>query len=54
MLTIGEAIHIDYGHWRNVSRWLAAMKARPGWASANEGFYQYLVKPLADKAFEPL
>ena len=32
MLTLGEAVHLDYSHWRNVSRWIAAMKARPSFA----------------------
>jgi glutathione S-transferase len=52
MLTLGEAIHIDYAHWRNVSRFIAAMKARPAWARTNEAFY--VVQPLAGASFVPL
>jgi glutathione S-transferase len=54
MVTAGEAVHIDYTHWRNLSRWIDHMKARPGWAPSNEAFYAYVVAPLADKSFASL
>ena len=54
MVTLGEAVHLDYSHWRNVSRWIGHMKARPGWAPSNEAFYAYVVAPLADKSFAAL
>jgi glutathione S-transferase len=54
MLTAGETVHIDYGHWRNISRWLASMKARPAYAQSHQGFYKYLVEPMAKMSFQPL
>jgi glutathione S-transferase len=51
-LTLGEVCRIDYAPWRNVTRWLKTMKARPGWAKANEGFYTYFVAPCAKAPFE--
>ena len=54
MLTAGEAIHLDYAAYPNIQRWLAAMKARPGWAKANEGFYKYLVEPFKGGSFQGL
>jgi glutathione S-transferase len=54
MVTLGEAVHLDYGPWGNVTRWIGRMKARPGWAPANEAFYAHLVAPLADQRFATL
>jgi hypothetical protein len=54
MVTIGEAVHLDYSRWRNVTRWIDNMKARPAWGPSNAAFYEYVVAPLADKSFEPL
>jgi glutathione S-transferase len=53
MATLGEAVHVDFSHWRNVSRWIAAMKARPGFAPSQAGFYERLVHPAAPARFEP-
>jgi glutathione S-transferase len=52
-LTLGEAVHIDYGRWRHVSRWIATMKALPAFATTQAPFYEYLVAPQAQAAFEP-
>jgi catechol 2,3-dioxygenase-like lactoylglutathione lyase family enzyme len=38
MLTLGEAVHADYRRWRNLSRWIAAMKARPAFAPTHAAF----------------
>jgi glutathione S-transferase len=54
MLTLGEVIHLDYSAYPNIRRWLAAMKARPGWQRANEGFYAYLVSPFKEASFQGL
>jgi glutathione S-transferase len=54
MLTTGEVIHLDYSAYPNIQRWIATMKARPGWQKANEGFYAYLVEPLKDASFQGL
>ena len=51
MLTLGEVIHLDYSAYRNISRWLGTMKARPNWARVNEGFYAYFVAPYKDASF---
>ena len=53
-LTLGEVIRLDYTPWPNVQRWLAGMKARPHWATANEAFYAHLVAPFANASFEAL
>jgi len=53
LVTLGEAVHIDYARWRHVSRWIAAMKARPAFAATHAPFYEYIVAPNAQTAFEP-
>lgn len=50
-LTLGEVVHLDFSQWRNISRWLDAMKARPSWRSVNEGFYAHFVAPYKDGQF---
>jgi glutathione S-transferase len=37
-VTLAELIGFDFSPWPNVVRWIAKMKARPGWAAANAGF----------------
>ena len=54
MVTLGEAVHIDYSRWRNISRWIGAMKALPSWQRVNEPFYTYVVAPLAGQSFTAL
>ncbi|HJV69947.1 glutathione S-transferase family protein [Ideonella sp.] len=54
MLTLGEAVHADYRRWRNLSRWIAAMKARPAFAPTHAAFYAQLVAPGAGATFEAL
>ena len=53
-LTLGEVVHLDYSPWRNVTRWLDTMKARPSYTKTNTGFYQYFVTPYKDAKFEGL
>lgn len=36
--TLGEMTRFDYGPYPRVRRWIAAMKARPGWAAAHAGW----------------
>jgi glutathione S-transferase len=50
-VTVGEVIRIDYSRWPNISRWLARMKDREAWATANAAFYTYLVQPRANDSF---
>ena len=50
-LTLGEVVHLKYGEWPNVTRWINTMKARPNWANVNEGFYQYFVGAHKDGKF---
>lgn len=38
-VTLGELVSFDFAPWRNVSRWLATMAARPAWAEVNAAFY---------------
>lgn len=54
LLSLGEVIRLDYAPWKNVSRWIATMKARPTWGQVNEGFYAYFVAPYKDAPFEGL
>lgn len=54
MLTLGEVIRLDYSAYPNVVRWLGNMKARPSWATVNEGFYAHFVQPFKDAPFEGL
>ena len=53
-LTLGEVVRLDYKPWKNVSRWLEAMKGRPSWKSVNEGFYTHFVGAYKDAAFAGL
>lgn len=50
-LTIGEVVHLKYDAWPNITRWIAAMKARPNWGKVNEGFYTYFVGGYKDGKF---
>jgi glutathione S-transferase len=54
ILTLGEVIRLDYSAYRNVTRWIGNVKARPAWPKVNEAFYAHLVAPLKDTAFEGL
>ena len=54
LLTLGEVAHLDYAEWKNLSRWIATMKARPTWGQVNEGFYTYFVAPYKDAPFQGL
>jgi glutathione S-transferase len=45
--TIGEFIGEDFGDFRRIMRWIAAMKARPSWAVANRGFEAWRDATLA-------
>ncbi len=51
MLTVGEVIHLDYGAYPNIVRWLGTMKSRPNWAKVNEAFYAYFVEPYKGASF---
>jgi glutathione S-transferase len=50
-VTLGEVAHLKFDAWPNVTRWINNMKARPNWAKANEGFYQYFVGGYKDGKF---
>jgi glutathione S-transferase len=54
MITVGEVIRLDYSPWKNVTRWINSMKARPNWGRVNEGFYAHFVAPYKDAPFEGL
>lgn len=51
IVTLGEVTRFDYSPWKNVSRWIATMKARPTWGKVNEGFYAGYVAPYKDTSF---
>jgi glutathione S-transferase len=54
LLTLGDAVQIDYREWRNVSRWLARMKALPSWGKVNHAFETLIVAPNRANRFETL
>ncbi len=51
MLSLGEVTRFDYRPWKNVSRWIATMKARPHWNQVHESFYAHFVAPYKDAEF---
>lgn len=51
ILTLGEVTRFDYAEWKNVSRWIATMKARPHWGRVNEIFYAHFVTAYKDAEF---
>ena len=54
MLSLGEVTRFDYGEWKNVSRWIATMKARPNWGRVHEAFYGHFVPAYEDASFVTL
>lgn len=54
MVSLGETLRLDYSAWKNLSRWIERMKDRQSWPVVNEGFYNYLVRPLATSPFQTL
>lgn len=53
ILSAGELIRCDFTPYPNITRWLANMKARPGWTKANQAFYD-LAGSLKQTPFEVL
>jgi glutathione S-transferase len=53
ILTAGELIRCDLSSYKNISRWLANMKARPSWAKVNKAFYD-LAGSLKETKFETI
>ena len=53
MLTAGELIRCDFTPYKNLSRWLANMKARASWTKTNQAFYD-LAGSLKETPFEVL
>jgi len=51
IVSLGEVIRLDYSDYRNVTRWLGGVKARPAWTPVNEAFYAYFVAPFKDASF---
>jgi glutathione S-transferase len=50
LIALGDAIRCDLSAYPNITRWLSAMKARPGWAKTNEPFAG-MCAALKDKDF---
>ena len=42
LVTLGEAIRVDFSAYPNVQRWLNNMKKLPNWPKINEVFYGYV------------
>jgi glutathione S-transferase len=53
IVTLGEAIGVDFSPYPNVARWLDRMKALPSWSEVNEVFYG-LVGSLKGQKFVTL
>ena len=53
IVTLGEAIGVDFSPYPNVKRWLEAMKKLPSWSKVNEVFYG-LVGSLQGQKFVTL
>ena len=53
IVTLGEAIGVDFSPYPNVTRWLDRMKALPSWGKVNEVFYG-LVGSLKGQKFVKL
>jgi len=51
LVSIGELIHCDLGPYVNVTRWLAAMKARPSYAEVSKVFNDFCASTKG-QAFE--
>lgn len=54
LLTLGDAVHVDYAGWRHVRRWLATMKSLPCWGRVNEAFEALIVAPHRQQRFVAL
>ena len=54
LISLGEVPRFDYSEWKNLSRWVATMKAGPHWGKVHEGFYAYFVAPYKDAPFVTL
>ncbi|MBD1549205.1 glutathione S-transferase family protein [Roseibium aggregatum] len=50
LVTLGEAIQNDLSAYPNISRWIANMKALPGWEPVNAGF-NGMVESLKEQSF---
>jgi glutathione S-transferase len=40
-VTLAELIGFDFTPWPRITRWIAAMKARPSWEAGNGGFHAW-------------
>jgi glutathione S-transferase len=49
-VTLAELVDFDVSPWPNVCRWIAVMKARPGWAAAHAGFNGWIASQRASAA----
>ena len=54
MISLGEVTRFDYGGWKNLSRWIATMKARSNWGKVSEAFYAKLVAAYKEAPFVAL
>jgi glutathione S-transferase len=54
VVTVGEAVRLDFSPWPNVQRWLATMKSRPSYAATHLQFHSMLVADTEGVAFAVL
>ena len=54
LLSLGEAVRLDYAAWPNAADWLARMKTLPAWPEVNRVFETLIVAPNRTRAFAPL
>ncbi len=54
IVSVGEAVRLDFARWPNVQRWLATMKSRPSYAATHLQFHSMLVADTEGLAFAAL
>lgn len=54
IVSVGEAVRLDYARWPNLQRWLATMKQRPSYAATHLQFHSAMVADTEGLAFAAL
>ncbi len=54
IVSVGEAVRLDFARWPNLQRWLATMKSRPSYAATHLQFHSMLVADTEGLAFAAL
>lgn len=54
LVSLGEAVRLDYAAWPRTADWLARMKTLPAWPEVNRVFETLIVAPNRTRRFAPL